>query len=149
MTRLWVPPHAESYVEADLLTAAREIGCRDVVARTVRTFVEYGLLDHPQRTWPGHGGGSSRGWWPRAQYDLWLTLLRQRKQIIESNGAHKAKIAPTLCNIVVSAWLYFGDAADIPPSQVRRAMRTWACAYQRVDSQAAARRAGHHPNGRS
>jgi len=141
MTKLWVPPHAERYVEADLLTAARELDCRDVVSRTIRTFVEYGLLDHPQRAWPGHGGGSSPGWWPRAQYDLWLTLLRQRKQLIESNGAHKAQITPALCNIVVSAWVYFGDAAGIPLRQVRRAMRTWASANQHVNSLVAARRA--------
>jgi hypothetical protein len=133
--KIWVPQpqQAKRYTEKDLLIAARKIGCHDVKSRTVRTFVELGLLDGPYRDRRGYGGGSSKGWWPRAQLDLWCTLMRQRKQIIAREGA-KDRINVVLCNVAVAAWLYFGEAAGIPLTQVQRAMRTWAHANARIRS---------------
>jgi DNA-binding transcriptional MerR regulator len=143
MTQLWLPEEAlkrHKYTEEDLLAAARELRCNDVRPRTIRTFVEQGLLAQPQRDWRGFGGGSSRGWWPRAQFDLWCTLLRQRKQLKERATRGSAQIHLALCNVVVSAWLNFGETAGIPLSQVRRAMRTWATG-NRVTSLAKSRSA--------
>lgn len=141
MSTLWTPPReTHRYSEQDLLDAARAPECGDVQRRTVRTFIALGLLDHPRRRWPGHGGGSSPGWWPRQQYDLWCTLLRQRQQLIAREG-HRPQIHAVLSNVVVGAWLYFGEAAGIPLTQVRRAMQTWSKTYQTVGSDAEARRA--------
>jgi hypothetical protein len=119
--------------------AAKGLGWSDVKPRSIRTFVELGLLDHPRRGWPGHGGGSSPGWWPRAQFDLWRTLVQQRRLLVARVG-HKAKLHATLCAVVVAAWLYFGEASGIPLAQVRRAMRTWASVNRTVGSLAEAQR---------
>src|SRR5215467_4262472 len=101
MSRLQIPRHAERFTAHDLLRAATSLGCDDVKMRTIRTFEELGLLDHPRHPSAGYGGGSLQGWWPRAQFDLWCTLLRHRKQLIEREGA-KHRLHATLCNIVVA-----------------------------------------------
>jgi hypothetical protein len=143
MIQLWLPDDAlrrRKYTEAHLLAAARELGCDSVRPRTIRTFIEQGLLDHPRRDWRGYGGGSSPGWWPRTQFDLWLTLLRQRKQLEDRTTRGSAHIYLALCNVVVFSWLTFGETAGISLGQVRQAMRTWAAGNQ-VSSFAESRRA--------
>lgn len=133
MNRLWVPPQAERYTKDDLLAAARKMGCHDVKPRTIRTFIESGLLDHPHRQPGGRGGGALAGWWPRVQFDLWCALLNQRKGLI-ARREHRNRVHIVLCNVVVAAWLYFGEASGIPLTQVRRAMRTWVNAHTTVRS---------------
>lgn len=133
MKGFWVPPARERYTSDDLLTAAKSLGWRNIDKRAPKTFTELGLLDRPRRDWPGHGGSSSPGWWPRTQFDLWCTLIKQRQSIVAREGV-KERISAALCNIVVAVWLYFGETSGIPLAQVRRAMRTWAKANSIVKS---------------
>lgn len=129
MSTVWTPPQTQPptqrYTEKQLLDAAKHIVHGGVKPRTIRTFIELGLLDNPRRKWPGHGGSSSPGSWSRQQFDLWCTLLHHRKSLIARYG-NKAHIHATLCTVVVGAWLYFGEASGIPLTQVKRAMHTWA-----------------------
>src|SRR5258708_10389204 len=71
MHTLWTPAPARCFSADDLLAAAKALHCQHVKRRTIRTYVERGLLDHPTRDWPGYGGGSSDGWWPLPQFSLW------------------------------------------------------------------------------
>lgn len=138
MSRLWTPPQARQqrtkrYTAADLCAEARQLGCKEIGPRTVRTFMELGLLGRRGRDWPGRGGGSSLGWWSQQQFDLWRTLLLQREQLIAREG-QRAQINIALCTVVVGAWLYLGEAASIPLAQVKRAMHSWAKAHFSTDA---------------
>jgi hypothetical protein len=108
-----------------LLAEAKPLGCQDVKPRTIRTYIEHGLLDHPHRDWPGHGGGSIDGWWPRAQFALWHTEIQQCIWL-EQRERRKKLVYPGLYNIPVWGWLYAGESSGVHLPQVRRAMASWA-----------------------
>jgi hypothetical protein len=100
----------------DLLAAAEAEG---LVAthRTVRNWVEEGLLDRPWLRGRGPRRGVE-GLWSDHQRQLFITLLRQ------AETQQPRRNAP-LANVPVWIWLEYGDDY-VPLRQVRRALKTWA-----------------------
>jgi hypothetical protein len=117
------------YTAAELLEHARAQGT-PASDRLIDDWVRKGLIDRPQAPGRGQGGGRARGTWPRAQLQLFLLLLRKRRD--------EVKRVLTLCNIPVATWMYYGDQY-VPLRQVRRALTTWSASYTYV-SEAAAKR---------
>src|SRR5712692_2245104 len=112
------------YLAEDLVREAHERGFKEVKPRLVVDWVQLGLLDKPTKTGRGKGGGrgTKKGVWPQHQADLFFSLLDQHRR--------QAKRIPTLCNIPVFVWLWWGDEF-VPVRQVHRAMLTYAGAYRR------------------
>jgi hypothetical protein len=125
MNKLWIPPQAVRYTRDDLVAAAKALGCKNVTPRTVRRYVEHGLLDHPHRQWPGWGGGSTDGWWPHSQFALWRTEILQCVRLAQREGRN-CLIYPGLYNAPVWGWLYAGESSGVRLPQVQRAMASWA-----------------------
>jgi DNA-binding transcriptional MerR regulator len=140
MQTLWTPAPAHRFSADDLLAVAKALHCQHVKLRTIRTYVERGLLDHPNRDWPGYGGGSSDGWWLLPQFLLWQAEIDQCVKMGKQLG-RKLLVFPGLSHIPVSGWLYFGAASGVPLAQVRRALTTWTKANQTPHSLEAANRA--------
>ncbi len=99
-----------------MLQAARDAGYKNVSKRLLIDWTELGLLDTPERTGRGPGGGSgSRFEFPDAQRELFLSILQHRGGLKHVAG---------LASLPVSAWLYWGDEW-VPLRQVRKALMTW------------------------
>jgi len=110
------------YSAGDLVQGAHDRDFQQVKQRLVVDWVQRGLLDKPRKTGRGAGGGrgSKKGVWPEAQAELFFTLLDQHQRA--------ATRIPTLCNIPVFVWLWWGDDY-VPVRQVRRALGSYAGAY--------------------
>jgi hypothetical protein len=105
------------YTKAQLVEAAKAQGY-SATDRLLTDWQAAGLLDQPTKRGLGRGKGIE-ALWPESQLRLWLLLLQKRSEITQ---------VPTLCNIPVGLWLYFGDQyASL--RQVRKCMRTWAYRY--------------------
>lgn len=117
------------YTARDLLQQARDQRT-SASDRLIDDWVRKGLIDRPQAPGRGQGGGRAPGTWPWEQLQLFLLLLRKRRD--------EVKRVLTLCNIPVAMWMYFGDQY-VPLRQVRRALSTWSASYTYV-SEAAAKR---------
>src|SRR5260370_694115 len=113
MQTFWTPEQGSRFSPDDLLAAAKAVNCQHVKRRTIRTYVERGLLDHPTRDWPGYGGGSSDGWWPLPQFLLWQAEIDQCVKMGKQLG-RELLVFPGLSHIPVSGWLYFGAASGVP-----------------------------------
>lgn len=96
--------------------AERRLGWRPT-RRLVTEWVQVGLLDRATPRGRGRGKGKQYTW-PHNQLELFIQVLAK----------HKTVRRPTLCNMPVTMWLFFGDAY-VPLRQVRRALKTWAATY--------------------
>jgi hypothetical protein len=105
------------YTKANMLEAALAHGYRPT-ERLLTDWQAAGLLDQPTKRGLGRGKGIE-ALWPESQLRLWLLLLQKRSEITQ---------LPSLCNIPVGLWLYFGDPYATL-RQVRKCMRTWAHRY--------------------
>jgi len=84
--------------------------------RLVTDWASLGLLDHPERSSRGKGGGRGAHYaWGDRQTELFLFLLTKRPEV---------RSVGTLCPIPVASWMYWGDEW-VPLRQVRRAVPTW------------------------
>lgn len=84
--------------------------------RLIKSWVTLGLLDEARL---GRSRGRAAGiprYWPTAQRDLLLELLRNQENGVRS--------VATLCNLPVAWWLYRGDSV-VPLRQAKRALTTW------------------------
>ena len=93
----------------------------DISDRTIRSWVQYGLIDRPDKKGLGRGRGTEATW-PRTQVELLMALLHHRDK---GGGTPIA----ALCHLPVWGWLRLGDA-QIPLRQVRGCLRTWASAAE-------------------
>lgn len=105
-----------TYTKDDLCREAAERGYA-ATGRLITDWVQLGLLDAPTRRGLGRGKGQLAGTWPEEQRELFLLLLRHRRDV------HKKQLA-ALANIPVSLWAIWGDNY-VPLRQVRKALRTW------------------------
>src|ERR1039458_4958878 len=120
------------YSRAAMVKGAQAAGFSDASERMLTDWVALGLLDHPQRSSRGKGGGSGAFYaWPAAQFELFLALLSKRAQVSRVAG---------LCVIPVAVWMYWGDNL-VPLGQVRVALQTWWDAAREVGKQGRAERA--------
>jgi hypothetical protein len=104
------------YALVDMVEETHLAGYPHVRDRLITSWVTLGLLDEASLGRSrGRGGGIPR-YWPSAQRDLLLELLR--------NKANGVRSVATLCNLPVAWWLYRGDRV-VPLRQAKRALKTW------------------------
>lgn len=115
------------FKKEDLLKAAVELG-HPVSDRLLDEWVKAGLIDQPRRRGLGRGRGIEATW-PESQLRLFRTVLGKKY-------SDRVKRIPTLCNIPVFIWLYWGEEF-VPTRQVRRALGTWSGAHRRGSMRAA------------
>src|SRR4051794_29590144 len=106
--------HGRRYTADDLVRLAARRGHSGATQRLITDWAAKGLLDRPLSPGLGRGAGSEKGTWSERQAELFITLLDKRRE---------TKQIPTLCNVPVAMWLYFGPAY-VPVRQVRRALET-------------------------
>jgi len=100
--------------------AASKAGAEVASARSVRRWVQFGLLDRPVVRGRGRGQGVL-ALWSDNQLRLFVELTRAQQR-----GAS----IPSLCNLPIWLWVWWGDSY-VPLRQVRRALETWASARTR------------------
>ncbi len=104
----------------------------EVSLRTVRDWESRGLLESPPRgRGLGRGRGQAKKRWSDEQLALWIALLVLRDK-------NRRKTTADLCNVPVAMWL-LGQEETVQLPQVRRALRTWAVAFQRPTARQADR----------
>ncbi len=103
--------------KAQLVAGAHDAGFPWANERLVTDWSDKGLLDHPDRSAKGSGGGRGPLYlYPDNQLPLFCSLLAKRAEVTH--------IEP-LCNVPVFVWAYWGDDW-VRLAQVRRALATWA-----------------------
>lgn len=107
-TRAVSPAMTPSYTRTAFLSELARRGYRRT-ARWHEEWIGLGLLDRGVRH------GREKATWPQEQMELAASLLRHVQK-----GAH----LPSLSNIVVCIWLWWGDGY-VPCRQVPRALKTW------------------------
>jgi hypothetical protein len=118
------------YTSEDLVREAHERGFGNVTPRQVVDWVRIGLIDKAARHGLGSGGGrgSRKGTWSRFQRDLFLREVEQHHET--------ARKIPTLCNLPVFVWSWWGDEW-VPVRQAMRAMTTYSQGYRKSSERAA------------
>lgn len=112
----WCKLKMVGYSRSQMVDGAEANGFGRVSERLVTDWAGLGLLDEPQRSSRGEGGGRGPVYeWPEPQFALFLLLLTKRSEV--------NRVAP-LCLIPVGVWLY-GINDWVPTRQVRRALKTW------------------------
>jgi len=96
--------------------------------RQLTEFRRFGLIRGPQKR--GKAGGGSEVLWPADQLPLLVTLLKQQ-DMWNRQAQHHLYRRAWLCTLPVWGWLYWGEEhTSVPLDQVKRALTTWAKAYQ-------------------
>ena len=105
------------YTKSQMVDQAIAAGY-EATERLFTDWEEAGLIDRPTKRGLGRGKGIA-ALWPESQLRLWLLLLQKRGE---------ARRIPTLCNVSVGLWLYFGDDYATL-RQARRCMARWTRQY--------------------
>lgn len=81
--------------------------------RLLRRWEEVGLMPHPSKE-----SGPAAETWSYTNMIGWLELLL-------NHYANQVEDTKTLACFPIFAWLFWGDGADVPLTQVKRAMKTY------------------------